>query len=166
MLISAWRQQYYDSDRPTEESRANRKLRGLPAENWISENELLLEFDLGYRLRRIAFVRDLIQGLTGLERSTARPGDAPARPPHPQSPRYSVDRAREILRGARLEDSVAGWQTSIAVSREYQDALRKVALALKEMYRELRKIGRGLRARDDSSPLRPALTSMQISHDE
>ncbi len=50
MLMSAWRQEHYDSVAPGPEAIANRRARGL-GESWASENLLLMDYDLGYRLR-------------------------------------------------------------------------------------------------------------------
>ncbi len=157
-LMSAWRQQHYETDAPDDRTRKTRELRGLPARDWRSENRLLLDFDLSYRLRRLFFIRDIIQGLGGLETIGPRPGGAP-----PDSPRYSLDRAMEIMLSAGFaERDVQACRDHLAA---FDGELRGILRELARIHVDLRVAGRELRSRTES-PLAGTLAELKLRDEE
>ncbi len=155
ILMSAWRQVRYDSEPPTDApTLANRRARRLPTA-WQSENQLLLDYDLGYRLRRVAFVRDILKDL-----ATLQPPRGPAAPATGATPRGAGERALEWLEGVGLGDHADACRASIGA---YQDELQKVFAQLSAMYVKLRVAGRNLRSRSERNPLAAAIRGLALS---
>jgi patatin-related protein len=129
LLVSAWRQERYDT-----KPRAN-------APGILSENRLLIDFDLGYRLRRIGFLRSRIDMLLA--------GQSVAR-----------DLIRTIVGDAGLpDDACASFRAAVL------PAIRDLRETLGRVHSNLRVTARRLRSPIDS-PLCGPLEKLEISGDQ
>jgi patatin-related protein len=159
MLMSAWRQENYDSQAPDPVSVRSREARGLPG-RWKSENHMLLDFDLSYRLRRLAFLGDIVEELGTLAASDPS-GRAAAAAEASGSP--AENRAPEIFGGAGLGAHVEACRRELGA---YRDELTIVSGTLARMFPRLREAGQRLRSRDAKNPLFAAIGALHVSREE
>jgi patatin-related protein len=121
-LVRAWRDahyvEYHKDEKPT-------------------QNRLLLDFDLSYRLRRLSFVRTKIDQI------------------------YPLDaRAREIMKWAGVKPDA---QPSDEQRKVFQEELRVIKRHVNGIYVFLRRSGRRLRSRHNENPLRALIADLGIT---